>query len=125
MRDASAEQGINAIIFYAPVLFEQLGGNGLGGLLNTVIIDVGEPLPFAALPHAHAMRRSISGILNALNLALSGGIECHALMRVSELGYVKPEVTSCNRRMSPRCHIPQLKHPSKQVCLRNEAGISR
>ncbi|CAL5228352.1 g11467 [Coccomyxa viridis] len=32
--------GINAIIFYAPVLFEQLGGNGLGGLLNTVIIDI-------------------------------------------------------------------------------------
>ena len=35
-------QGINAIIFYAPVLFEQLGGQGLGSLLNTVVIDAGE-----------------------------------------------------------------------------------
>ena len=35
-------QGINAIIFYAPVLFEQIGGQGLGNLLNTVVIDAGE-----------------------------------------------------------------------------------
>lgn len=31
--------GINAIIFYAPILFESLATGSLGGLLNTVIID--------------------------------------------------------------------------------------
>ena len=41
----SAVQGINAIIFYAPVLFEQIGGQGLGNLLNTVVIDAGEAVP--------------------------------------------------------------------------------
>lgn len=40
-----AVQGINAIIFYAPVLFEQIGGQGLGNLLNTVVIDAGETVP--------------------------------------------------------------------------------
>ena len=43
-------QGINAIIFYAPVLFEQLGGQGLGSLLNTVVIDAGEHMTFCSWP---------------------------------------------------------------------------
>jgi sugar porter (SP) family MFS transporter len=32
--------GINAIIFYAPILFDSLASGALGGLLNTVIINI-------------------------------------------------------------------------------------
>jgi hypothetical protein len=32
-------QGINAIIFYAPVLFEQIAGGATGSLLSTVVVD--------------------------------------------------------------------------------------
>lgn len=39
-------QGINAIIFYAPVLFEGIAGGSKGALLSTVIVDIGKP------PHA-------------------------------------------------------------------------
>jgi hypothetical protein len=35
-------QGINAIIFYAPVLFEGIAGGNEASLLNTVIVNVGE-----------------------------------------------------------------------------------
>lgn len=34
--------GINAIIFYAPVLFNSLGSGHTSALLNTVIIGAGE-----------------------------------------------------------------------------------
>ena len=37
-------QGINAIIFYAPVLFEQIAGGATGSLLSTVVVDSGEPM---------------------------------------------------------------------------------
>jgi len=37
-------QGINAIIFYAPVLFEQIAGGTTGSLLSTVVVDVGQSL---------------------------------------------------------------------------------
>ena len=37
-------QGINAIIFYAPVLFEQIAGGATGSLLSTVVVDCGEPM---------------------------------------------------------------------------------
>ena len=60
-------QGINAIIFYAPVLFEQLGGQGLGSLLNTVVIDAGEHMTFCSWPLTRTC--SLYGCLysNALN----------------------------------------------------------
>ena len=51
-------QGINAIIFYAPVLFEQIGGQGLGNLLNTVVIDAGETVPLYFLGLFFAFTRS-------------------------------------------------------------------
>ena len=35
-------QGINAIIFYAPVLFEQIAGGATGSLLSTVVVDSGK-----------------------------------------------------------------------------------
>lgn len=35
-------QGINAIIFYAPVLFEGIAGGSKGALLNTVVVNLGE-----------------------------------------------------------------------------------
>lgn len=34
-------QGINAIIFYAPVLFEGIAGGSTGALLNTVVVNLG------------------------------------------------------------------------------------
>ena len=37
-------QGINAIIFYAPVLFEQIAGGATGSLLSTVVVDSGKPM---------------------------------------------------------------------------------
>ena len=33
--------GINAIIFYAPVLFEGIAGGSKGALLNTVVVNLG------------------------------------------------------------------------------------
>ncbi len=42
LRLLGSMQGINAIIFYAPVLFEQIAGGATGSLLSTVVVDVGE-----------------------------------------------------------------------------------
>lgn len=65
--------GINAIIFYAPVLFNSIGSGHTAALLNTVIIGAGEML----LMHAPALKFAVlflcfiisSGLLLTLIMA--------------------------------------------------------
>lgn len=48
-------QGINAIIFYAPVLFEQIAGGATGSLLSTVVVDTGKQPHSIMCTNSHAL----------------------------------------------------------------------